>query len=182
MTTAAASRRRLVDRDEEGAGGANDDGVGGGAGGWRPRASRIGEIARRLGMNRRTVARLAASAEPPRYRRAPAGSKLDPLEPVMRAVLAEWPTIKAPRMTEILREHGYDGSVDVVARSPAPSCARPPCARPSAPATGPARWPSSTGPRCRRRPRILGARAAHLRAGGDAALLGRPDGPLLAST
>ena len=32
------------------------------------------EIARRLGMNRRTVARLAGASEPPRYRRAPSGS------------------------------------------------------------------------------------------------------------
>ena len=31
-------------------------------------------------------------------------------------MLEEWPTIKAPRMTEILREHGYAGSVDVVKR------------------------------------------------------------------
>ncbi|WP_147281357.1 transposase [Gaiella occulta] len=75
------------------------------------------EIARRLGMNRRTVARLAASAEPPRYRRAAAGSKLDPFEPVLRRLLAEWPQIKAPRATELLRdEYGYDGSVDLVKR------------------------------------------------------------------
>ena len=31
------------------------------------------EIARRLGINRRTVARLARSEEPPRYRRAASG-------------------------------------------------------------------------------------------------------------
>jgi hypothetical protein len=42
---------------------------------------------------------------------------LDPLEPVMLRVLAEWPQIRAPRMTEILREgHGYTGSVDLVKR------------------------------------------------------------------
>src|SRR5689334_12062265 len=75
------------------------------------------EIAARMGINRRTVARLAAAEEPPRYRRAPAGSMLDPLQPVMRRVLAEWPQIRAPRMTEILREeHGYAGSVDLVRR------------------------------------------------------------------
>lgn len=32
---------------------------------------------------------------------------LDPLEPVIRRVLAERSEIKAPRMTGILREHGY---------------------------------------------------------------------------
>jgi transposase len=44
------------------------------------------------------------------------GSMLDPFEPLIRRVLEEWPEIKAPRMTEILREHGYEGSVDVVKR------------------------------------------------------------------
>jgi transposase len=73
------------------------------------------EVARRLGMNRRTVARLAAAAEPPRYRRAPAGSQLDPLEPVVGRLLEEWPQMKAPRLTEILRcEYGYRGSVRLV--------------------------------------------------------------------
>ncbi len=74
------------------------------------------EIARRLGANRRTVARLQAAEKPPRYRRGPKGSMLDPLEPVMRRVLADWPEIKAPRMTELLRDCGYEGSVDLVRR------------------------------------------------------------------
>jgi hypothetical protein len=66
------------------------------------------EIAKRLGINRRTVARLAAAAEPPRYRRAPAESQLDLLEPVLRCLLEEWPQIEAPRLTEIVRvEYGY---------------------------------------------------------------------------
>jgi transposase len=73
------------------------------------------EIARRLGINRRTVARLARSGEPPRYRRTPAGSQLDSLEPVLRRLLEEWPRIKAPRLTEILRDgYGYAGSVRLV--------------------------------------------------------------------
>jgi transposase len=75
------------------------------------------EIARMLGINRRTVARLAASEQPPSYRRTAAGSKLDPFEPVLRRLLEEWPQIKAPRVTELLREeYGYDGSVDLVKR------------------------------------------------------------------
>jgi hypothetical protein len=64
----------------------------------------VREIAVRLGINRRTVARLVASGGPPRYRRAPSGSQLDPLEPVLRRLLEEWPRIKAPRLTEILRD------------------------------------------------------------------------------
>ena len=73
------------------------------------------EIARMLGINRRTVARLARSEEPPRYRRARTGSQLDPLEPVLRRLLVEWPRIKAPRLTEILREeYGFAGSERLV--------------------------------------------------------------------
>ena len=87
------------------------------------------EIARRLGMNRRTVARLARSEEPPRYRRAPTGSQLDSLEPVLRRLLEEWPRIKAPRLTEILRsDYGYTGSLRLVQarlQRLRPSTARP---------------------------------------------------------
>jgi transposase len=73
------------------------------------------EIARRLGIGRNTVRRLVEAAEPPRYARAPAGSMLDPLEGVLRGLLEEWPQIRAPRVTEILREdHGFTGSVDLV--------------------------------------------------------------------
>jgi DNA replication protein DnaC/transposase len=75
------------------------------------------EVARRLGINRRTVARLVRSKEPPRYWRPATGSKVDPFEPVLRRLLAEWPHINAPRATELLREeYGYDGSVDLVKR------------------------------------------------------------------
>ena len=73
------------------------------------------EIAERLGISRRTVARLAQSDERPRYRRTLTGSQLDPLEPVLRRLLEEWPQIKAPRLTEILRdEYGYGGSLRLV--------------------------------------------------------------------
>jgi transposase len=73
------------------------------------------EIAERLGINRRTVVRLARSDEPPRYRRTPTGSQLDPLEPVLLWLLEEWPQIKAPRLSEILRdEYGFSGSVRLV--------------------------------------------------------------------
>jgi transposase len=87
------------------------------------------EIAARLGINRRTVRRLLAADEPPRYRRRGSGSKVDAFEPVIRRVLADWPQIKAPRMTEILREHGYDGSIDIVKRRLREL--RPPAGRPA---------------------------------------------------
>lgn len=89
-------------------------------------------------MNRRTVARLAASPEPPRHERMLTGSALDPHEPLMREVLAEWPRIHAPRMTEILRTHGYEGSERVVRRRLAEL--RPPSVRAAQlPASPPAR-------------------------------------------
>jgi len=73
------------------------------------------EIARRLGINRRTVIRLARSDVPPHYRRRGLGSQLDPLEPVLRRLLEEWPQIKAPRVAEILRlEYGFGGSERLV--------------------------------------------------------------------
>ncbi len=73
------------------------------------------EIARRLGINRRTVKRLLEADGPPRYRREAAGSMLDPLEPVIRKLLEECPEIKAPRVCETLRDDfGYTGSVDLV--------------------------------------------------------------------
>jgi hypothetical protein len=52
------------------------------------------EIAWRLGINRRTAARLVEASEPPSYSRAPAGSMLDPLEPVLRRLIEDWPEIK----------------------------------------------------------------------------------------
>jgi transposase len=73
------------------------------------------EIARRLGIGRNTVRRMVEGSEPPRNCRAPAGSMLDPVEPVPRKLLGEWPQIRAPRVTEILLEDfGYTGSVDLV--------------------------------------------------------------------
>ncbi len=73
------------------------------------------EIAERLGMNRRTVKRLAEAPRPPRYRREAPGSMLDPLMPVLRKLVADFEDIRAPRVTELLREdYGYAGSVDLV--------------------------------------------------------------------
>lgn len=73
------------------------------------------EIARRLGISRNTVDKLVRASEPPRYSRAPTGSMLDPLEPIIGRLLEDWPEIRAPRVTEILREnYGYAGSVDLV--------------------------------------------------------------------
>ncbi len=114
------------------------------------------EIGRRLGINRRTVARLALMESPPRYERAPGGSKLDRFEPLLCQLLEEWPQIKAPRATEILREFGYQGSIDVVKRRL--RLLRPVAARP-AQRTGyrPGQVFGSTGRRWRRAQSCSGA-------------------------
>ncbi len=40
---------------------------------------------------------------------------MDPLEPVLRQLIGDWPEIRAPRVTEILRDDDdYQGSVDLV--------------------------------------------------------------------
>jgi transposase len=93
------------------------------------------EIALRLGINRRTVKRLAEADEPPRCERAPAGSMLDPLEPVVREVMGEWPGIEAPRVVEMVRDdYGYTGSVDLVRKRMA--ALRPPSGERAAQRTG----------------------------------------------
>jgi transposase len=93
------------------------------------------EIAARLGINRRTVKRLVEADAPPRYERAVAGSMLDPLVPVIRRLLEECPDIKAPRVTETLRDdYGYAGSVDLVRRRMA--ALRPPRGERAAQRTG----------------------------------------------
>ena len=77
------------------------------------------EIARRLGINRRTVRRLAAAGEPPRYERAPAGSMLDPLEPVIRKLIEQCPV--RPHMnlsdTELSRIGGLQHASEMVDRA-----------------------------------------------------------------
>lgn len=73
------------------------------------------EIAARLGINRRTVKRLVEAAQPPCYRREATGSMLDRLDVVLRGLVKDHEGIKAPRVTELLRDdYGYTGSVDLV--------------------------------------------------------------------
>ena len=60
----------------------------------------IKEIARRLGVARNTVRRALASDGPPKYVRASKGSVVDPFEPRIRALLAEWPRMPAPVVAE----------------------------------------------------------------------------------
>lgn len=71
-------------------------------------------IARRLGMSRNTVDRLLGLAEPPRYRRAPAGSCIDPFAERIAAMLAADPTVRATVIRERLRAEGYRGGITIL--------------------------------------------------------------------
>ncbi|CAO5229615.1 hypothetical protein FAGKG844_130007 [Frankia sp. AgKG'84/4] len=53
-------------------------------------------IARRLGVARNTVRAALAPDRPPKYERALRGSVVDPFEPQVRALLAQWPRMPAP--------------------------------------------------------------------------------------
>jgi transposase len=53
----------------------------------------IRSIAARLGISRNTVRKALTSHEPPRYVRAGSGSIVDAVEPAIRALLAEFPTM-----------------------------------------------------------------------------------------
>lgn len=60
----------------------------------------IRAIARRLGVGRNTVRRALAAEGPPRYQRPAKGSAVDAVEPQIRALLAEWPTMPVPVIAE----------------------------------------------------------------------------------
>jgi transposase len=69
----------------------------------------IREISRRTGLHRRTIRRALASDEPPRYRRAPASSKLDSFGEWVCEQLQADPRIPSQRLRELAVELGYEG-------------------------------------------------------------------------
>lgn len=71
------------------------------------------EISRRTGLHRDTVARLLAASEPPRYSRAPAGSKLDPFREWICDQLRADPRIQSQRLREMAGEIGYEGGKSI---------------------------------------------------------------------
>lgn len=72
------------------------------------------EIARRLGMSRNTVARLLASEEAPRYRRAPVGSQLDPFKGSVHEMLGKDASMPATLIREHLQRQGYGGGLTIL--------------------------------------------------------------------
>lgn len=70
----------------------------------------IKAISRRLGVSRNTVKRALGSVGPPKYERAPKGSAVDEFEPLIRALLAEFPDMPA---TVIAERVGWSRSITV---------------------------------------------------------------------
>jgi transposase len=74
----------------------------------------IREIARRTGHDRNTVRRALRREGPPRYRRPPRPSKLDPFKDEIHRLLGEDPRIPGKRVRELLAEVGFDGSKTIL--------------------------------------------------------------------
>lgn len=71
----------------------------------------IKAIVRKLGVSRNAVRRALAADAPPRYVRPAKGSIVDGVEPQIRALLAEWPTMPA---TVIAERVGWTRSMTVL--------------------------------------------------------------------
>jgi transposase len=72
------------------------------------------KIGDELGMSRNTVARLLGLSEPPRYERRAAGSKLDPYQGSILAMLDADPKAPATVIIERLRREGYAGGITIL--------------------------------------------------------------------
>ena len=71
----------------------------------------IKAIVRKLGVSRNAVRRALAGDAPPRYVRPPKGSAVDAVEPQIRGLLSEWPTMPA---TVIAERIGWRRSLTVL--------------------------------------------------------------------
>ncbi len=71
----------------------------------------IKAIVRKLGVSRNAVRRALAADAPPKYVRPPKGSAVDAVEPQIRALLTEWPTMPA---TVIAERIGWERSLTVL--------------------------------------------------------------------
>jgi len=66
-----------------------------------------------LGVHRDTVTRAVTGSRPPRYVRAPAGSKLDPFRDWICEQLRADPSIQSQRLRELATEIGYEGGKSI---------------------------------------------------------------------
>jgi hypothetical protein len=74
----------------------------------------IKELARRFGVDRNPVRRALRADEPPVYRRAPAGSKLDAFKPEIHRLLADDAALTGQRIRELIAPLGFDGGKTIV--------------------------------------------------------------------
>jgi len=70
-------------------------------------------ISAMLGVHRDTVTRAVTGSQPPRYVRAPAGSKLDPFKDWICEQLQADPSIQSQRLREMASEIGYEGGKSI---------------------------------------------------------------------
>jgi transposase len=74
----------------------------------------IKALARRTGLSRNTVRAALRSPEPPRYERAPGGSKLDPFKEEIHRRLKAEPEMPGQRVRELIEALGFDGGKTIV--------------------------------------------------------------------
>lgn len=74
----------------------------------------IREIARRTGRDRNTVRAALRSEGPPRYRRGPRPSKLDPFKAQIHRLLKEEPELPGKRVREKIEAEGYEGKKTIL--------------------------------------------------------------------
>jgi transposase len=72
------------------------------------------EIHRRTGLHRDTIRNAIKSDRPPKYERAPAGSKLDPFKDEIHQLLREDPKLPGQRVRELITALGFDGGKTIV--------------------------------------------------------------------
>lgn len=72
------------------------------------------EIHRRTGLHRDTIRNAINSETPPRYERAPAGSKLDPFKEEIHRLLKADPRLPGQRVRELITPLGFDGGKTIV--------------------------------------------------------------------
>ena len=74
----------------------------------------IRELSRRTGLHRKTIRRAIASADPPKYGRPAAPSKLDPFKDEVHRLLKDDPRLPAVRIRELLQPLGYVGGETIL--------------------------------------------------------------------
>jgi transposase len=74
----------------------------------------IKELARRTGLSRNTIRSALRSAQPPRYSRSVAGSKLDPFRGEIQRLLGEDPNLPGVRVGELLQPLGWDAGKTIL--------------------------------------------------------------------